>query len=336
MTILVTGAAGYIGSHTALALIEAGHTVIAVDNLSNSTRSALTAVYELTGAPIKFYQCDVRDGNSLMDIVMANKVEAVIHLAGLKAVEQSSSMPLEYYENNVGGTLTLLRAMTLCGVRKLVFSSSATVYGDGELPSKEGAPLTATNPYGRTKLVIEGMIEDAKAAGLIDSCILRYFNPVGSHPSGNMGERAKGVPANLMPHICRAANGESTLKVFGTDYDTSDGSCERDYVHVLDLAKGHVAALEADGIFNLGGGRPVSVLELIAAFERATGKTVPYEVAPRRRGDVAANYADIERAKSILGWAPTLTLEDMCKDAFKAYLVDLERPEETEDEIEVL
>jgi UDP-glucose 4-epimerase len=321
MTVLVTGAAGYIGSHVTLSLIEAGHTVVAVDNLCNSDRTTLSSVYELTGMPIKFYECDVRDGNSLMDVVMANKVEAVVHLAGLKSVSESASMPLEYYENNVGGTLTLLRVMALCGVSRLVFSSSATVYGAAPTPTPEDAPtMSATNPYGRTKIVIEGMIQDAAAAGIIEPTILRYFNPVGSHPSGLLGENPKGEPANLMPHICKAAAGLGPLKVFGTDYDTPDGTCLRDYIHVLDLAQGHIAALSRPGTYNLGGGKPCSVLELIKAFESANGVAVPYETAERRVGDIAESLADISKAKQELGWAPQRGMAEMCRDAWRSYL----------------
>ncbi len=320
MTVLVTGAAGYIGSHVTLSLIEAGHTVVAVDNLCNSDRSSLAVVHELTGAPIKFYECDVRDGNALMDIVMANKPEAVVHLAGLKSVSESAVMPLEYYENNVGGTLTLLRVMALCGVSRLVFSSSATVYGAAPTPTSEEAPLTSANPYGRTKLVIEGMIKDTEAAGLVEATILRYFNPVGSHPSGLLGENPKGEPANLMPHICRAAANGSPLQVFGTDYDTPDGTCLRDYIHVLDLAQGHLAALSHPGTFNLGGGKPCSVLELIKAFEAANSVAVPYETAGRRPGDVAESCADISKAKRELGWSPQRGAEEMCRDAWRSYL----------------
>ena len=325
-TVMVTGGAGYIGSHICLALLEQGYEVVAVDNFCNSSRRALERVTSITGRQMKLYECDMRNGNMLMGIFDDNEVDAVIHLAGLKSVAESVKKPLEYYENNVGGTLTLLRVMALQGCKKLVFSSSATVYGDQPVqPVTEAMPLLPqANPYGRTKAVVEGMIADATRGGPeLSAVLLRYFNPVGAHASGLLGEDPRGVPANLMPYLTGVASGRlPQLTVFGNDYDTPDGTGLRDYIHICDLAEGHVAALDALGdapglqTFNLGCGHAVSVLELVRAFEAATGAAVPYEIGPRREGDLAACWADTSRAKEVLGFEPKRSIEDMCLDAW--------------------
>ncbi|NKX53744.1 UDP-glucose 4-epimerase GalE [Arthrobacter mobilis] len=326
MKILVTGGTGYIGSHTTLALLEAGHDVVVVDNLSNSSIEALRRVEELAGRTARFHQVDLLDEAALDAVFAAEQVEAVIHFAGLKAVGESVSQPLRYYHNNVGGTLNLLRCMEAHEVRTLVFSSSATVYGASEeVPLTEKMPLDATNPYGRTKEQIEDILSDLGAA---DSrwriALLRYFNPVGAHASGRIGEDPTGVPNNLLPFVAQVAVGRrEKVRVFGSDYPTPDGTGVRDYIHVVDLAAGHLAALEyivahpGVGRWNLGTGKGSSVLEVLAAFGRACGAPVPYELADRRPGDAAVSYADPSAALAELGWAATRDLDTMCADHWR-------------------
>jgi UDP-glucose 4-epimerase len=327
MSILVTGGCGYLGSHTCLALLEAGYDVVALDNFSNSTRASLVRVSELTGTPLKLYQCDVRNGMQMIGILDENEIEAVIHFAALKNPVESFGKPLEYYENNVGGTLTLLRVMAMKGVKKLVFSSSAAVYGKTEgQPVAEETPLCPVSPYGKTKAACEEMIA-AYAASDPDfsAVVLRYFNPIGAHPSGRIGESPKQAPMNLLPRLMAAADTGAPLTVTGTDFPTPDGTGQRDYLHVCDVAQGHVLALraleETKGVTvcNLGTGAPVSVLELIAAFERATGAKVPYELGARREGDAARSWADVTRARQLLGFAAEHTLEEACRDAWRWY-----------------
>jgi UDP-glucose 4-epimerase len=323
--ILVTGGAGYIGSHTCLELLTLGDEVVVVDNLDNASEESLRRVRELTGRAVTFHRVDLLDRPALAAVFAAAPVDAVIHFAGLKAVGESCSVPLRYYHNNLTGTIILLETMRAHGCTRLVFSSSATVYGDPErVPIDEAAPLSATNPYGRTKLFIEEMLRDlctAEPAWRV--VLLRYFNPVGAHPSGRIGEDPTGIPNNLMPFVAQVAVGRrNELAVFGDDYPTPDGTGVRDYIHVVDLAKGHLAALDRlDGdpgcvAYNLGTGRGYSVLEMIAAFERASGCTVPYRVAPRRPGDVAACYADPARAERELHWRAELDVDAMCRDTW--------------------
>ena len=328
-TVLVTGGAGYIGSHTCVELMAAGYRVIVLDNLSNSSRVALDRVRELAGpaAPeLIFHQVDLRDRAALGPVVAsaaADGAEAVVHFAGLKAVGESVSKPLEYYENNVGGTLNLVREMEANHIERLVFSSSATVYGEpAHLPISESEPRWAYSPYGRTKLFIEEILQDvANASPGWRTMLLRYFNPVGAHPSGRIGEDPLGIPNNLMPNVMQVAVGRRPyLRVFGNDYDTADGTCVRDYVHVMDLAAGHVAALEAletvDGCqaVNLGTGQGYSVLEVIGAASRAAGHEIPYRIEERRPGDVPSLYADPKLASRTLGWVASRSLNDMCRD----------------------
>ena len=328
-TILITGGAWYIGSHTAVLLLEAGCDVIIVDNLSNSSLAAIEAIKSISGKEVPFHRIDLRDMLALRHIFAGANVSAVIHFAALKSVAESVSDPLGYYDNNVGGTISLLRAMSEAGVKKMVYSSSATVYGTPEeMPLKESDPInsaTAASPYGRSKIICEEILQDLCAA---DSgfavAALRYFNPIGAHSSGKLGEAPLGQPNNIMPNIIRAAKGEvEALKLFGVDYDTPDGSCIRDYVHILDLAAGHLAALryiqKKDGFapFNLGTGKGTSVLELIAAFEAATGVKVPRENAPRRPGDIAVSYADTSKAHSVLGFTAKRDIAEMCRDAWR-------------------
>ncbi len=323
-SILVTGGAGYIGSHTVLTLLEAGYPVVVVDNLSNSSRESLRRVEALTGKSVTFYHADLLDRAALDAIFQRHPIGAVIHFAGLKAVGESVSIPLKYYHNNITGTLILLKVMRAHGVKKLVFSSSATVYGENdEMPLREDFPLSATNPYGRTKLMIEEILCDlAHAAPDWQMALLRYFNPVGAHPSGQIGEDPNGIPNNLMPYITQVAVEKlAQLSVFGNDYPTPDGTGVRDYIHVMDLADGHLKALEALSAgataFNLGRGHGYSVLEVIAAFERASGKNIPHKIVARRPGDVATSYADPTRAERELGWRAVRTLDDMCADAWR-------------------
>jgi UDP-glucose 4-epimerase len=326
MNILLTGGAGYIGSHTAVHLIQAGHTVCVLDNLCNSDKSALERVAAITGKLPTFVQADVRDTRAVADALHRNQSQAVIHFAGLKAVGESVSEPLNYYANNVQGTLSLLTAMQDASVHTLVFSSSATVYGDPQyLPLDEEHPISATSPYGRTKLHIEEMLRDvAVATPAWRIACLRYFNPAGAHDSGLIGESPCGMPNNLMPYINQVACGQTPrLNVYGADYDTPDGTGVRDYIHVMDLAAGHLAALAflqhqaGNHVFNLGTGRGYSVFEVISAFEAASNQTVPYQVAPRRTGDVACSYANPAKAQALLGWKATRSLDDMCASAWR-------------------
>lgn len=326
MNIVVTGGAGYIGSHTVLLLLEAGHDVTVIDNLANSSRESLRRVAELTGREAPLEVADIRDRATLDPVMERVRPDAVIHFAGLKAVGESAEIPLSYYENNVGGTMTLLRAMEAVDCRTIVFSSSATVYGDvDEMPLMEKLPLDAVNPYGRTKEQVEDILTDLAASdGRWNVGLLRYFNPVGAHPSGRIGEDPTGIPNNLMPFVAQVAVGRrDKLKVFGGDYPTPDGTGVRDYIHVMDLAEGHVAAVsylvERGGLhrWNLGTGRGYSVLEVREAFEKASGRPIPYEIVDRRPGDVAVSYADPSSALADLGWAATRGIDDMCADSWR-------------------
>ena len=324
MKVLVTGGAGYIGSHTVVELLSAGHQVTVVDNLSNSKLSVLDRIADIVGARPDFVHADIRDRATLIPALAG--CDAVIHFAGLKAVGQSVAQPLRYYDNNVAGSVTLLEAMEEAGVRTLVFSSSATVYGDPHsVPISEDFPLSATNPYGRSKLMIEDMLRDlVRAKDAWRVALLRYFNPVGAHASGILGEDPNGIPNNLMPYVAQVAAGTlPCLSVFGDDYPTPDGTGVRDYIHVVDLAQGHLAALAAlerqPGMMavNLGTGRGYSVLEMVRAFERASGRPVPYRIAPRRPGDVAACYADPSLAEQLLGWRAERDIDAMCVDGWR-------------------
>lgn len=324
--ILVTGGAGYIGSHTCVELLQVGYQVVVVDNLSNSKVESLTRVQELSGKRLEFYQVDLLDQAALEAVFRARAVDAVIHFAGFKAVGESVVMPLRYYHNNVSGTLILLKTMKAFGVRHLVFSSSCTVYGDPhKVPITEDFPLSATNPYGRSKLMIEDILRDLyNADHSWNIALLRYFNPVGAHPSGRIGEDPNGIPNNLMPYIAQVAVGKLPyLRVFGNDYPTPDGTGVRDYIHVVDLALGHLKALERlstnPGLvtYNLGTGRGYSVLEVVRAFERASGRKIPYQIVERRPGDVAITYADPSRANRELGWMAERGLDEMCADAWR-------------------
>ena len=325
MAILVTGGAGYIGSHTVVELLDAGYEVVVVDNLSNSKPEALKRVKEITGKDFKFYKIDLLDKDKLEQVFKENKLEAVIHFAGLKAVGESVSIPLKYYYNNITGTLILCELMEKYDVKKMVFSSSATVYGmNNKSPLTEDMPLSATNPYGRTKLMIEQILGDVFVADNSWSiALLRYFNPIGAHESGRIGEDPNGIPNNLMPYITQVAVGKrDKLRVYGNDYDTHDGTGVRDYIHVVDLARGHLKALEkvmeTKGVeaYNLGTGVGYSVLDVVNNFEKATGQKVPYEIVGRRPGDVAVCYADPSKAEKMLGWKAEKTLEDMCRDSW--------------------
>ena len=326
MNILVTGGAGYIGSHTTVELLEAGHSVVCIDNFMNSKIESVKRVEKITGKSVKFYEGDIRDRKILDKIFEENNIDAVINFAGLKAVGESCAKPLEYYENNIEGLLVLCFAMRDHGVKNLVFSSSATVYGKPKsVPIKEDFPLSTSNPYGSTKLFIEYMLKDLYAADpSFNIAILRYFNPVGAHESGLIGEDPKGIPNNLCPYITQVAVGKREyLGVFGNDYNTHDGTGVRDFIHVVDLAKGHVLAVnklkENPGllIVNLGTGQGYSVLDMVKAFEKVTGKPIPYKIMPRRPGDIDECYADPSYAKEVLGFTATKTLEDMCRDAMK-------------------
>lgn len=326
MKILVTGGAGYIGSHTCVELLKAGHQVVVVDNLCNSSRVSLDRVAGITGRRVSFVEGDIRNRGTLMQIFSRDEIDAVIHFAGLKAVGESVELPLAYYQNNINGTLTLLESMAESGVKRLVFSSSATVYGDPDsLPITEDFPLSASNPYGRSKLIIEEILRDLHTADEgWDISILRYFNPVGAHESGLIGEDPAGIPNNLMPYISQVASGRlERLSVYGDDYPTGDGTGVRDYIHVVDLAKGHLAALtklaEHPGVIthNLGTGRGYSVLEMVRAFEQASGREVPYQIVDRRPGDIAACYADPTRASKELGWRAEQNLQAMCNDTWR-------------------
>ena len=325
-TILVTGASGFIGSHTCVELLQSGFNVIALDNLCNSSRKALDRVSQITGKTLALQEADIRDRAALDAILAAQQVDAVIHFAGLKAVGESVEKPLLYFDNNVGGTINLLEALTAANVKNFVFSSSATVYGDPEvLPLVETARLSVTNPYGRSKLMVEEILADLEKADTSWRIgVLRYFNPVGAHQSGLIGEDPRGIPNNLMPFIAQVAVGRrERLSVFGNDYPTPDGTGVRDYIHVVDLAKGHVAALNRlfaqDGGFtvNLGTGQGYSVLETIKAFEQASGRPVPYQIVPRRPGDIASCYASPVKAKELLGWQAEKGMREMCEDHWR-------------------
>lgn len=324
MKILVTGGAGYIGSHSCVELLAAGHDLVVVDNLSNSSEVALERVRTITGRDFAFVRADLRDAAAMHDLFAAHAFDAVIHFAGLKAVGESVRKPLLYYDNNIGGTLRLLECMAAAGVTRLVFSSSATVYGDpATVPIREDCALTATNPYGRTKLFIEEMLRDQQRADPAwDITLLRYFNPVGAHASGLIGEDPADIPNNLMPYVSQVAVGKlECLNVWGNDYPTPDGTGVRDYIHVVDLALGHLAALARrpePGVraYNLGTGRGYSVLEMIAAFERASGRPIRYRIAPRRPGDVASCYADPQLARRELGWEASRDVDAMCRDTW--------------------
>ena len=327
MTVLVTGGMGYIGSHTCVELLEQGMDVVVVDNLVNSSAEAGRRVEQITGKPLKFYQMDVRDRAGLDRIFTEQKIDCVIHFAGLKAVGESVHMPLEYYDNNLGSTVTLCEAMRDHGVKQIIFSSSATVYsGDNDMPLCETSRTgSCTNPYGWTKYVCEQILRDCVVADPSWSVVLlRYFNPIGAHPSGLIGEDPRGVPNNLMPYISQTAIGRlECLNVFGDDYDTPDGTGVRDYIHVMDLARGHVSAIAymaahtGESIFNLGTGRGYSVLEMVHAFEAANHVHVPYRIAPRRAGDLPTVYACPDKSARILGWHADYSLEDMCRDSWR-------------------
>lgn len=326
MTVLLTGGAGYIGSHTAVELLNAGHDVIIVDNYANSSPIVAQRITQITGKAIRCYEADAADQAALERIFQENAIDSVIHFAGLKAVGESVRLPLDYYRNNLDSTLALLAAMEAHGVRQLIFSSSATVYGKhAALPYREDAETgPCTNPYGWTKLFIEQILRDYAAAHPDFSVVLlRYFNPVGAHESGLMGEDPRDIPNNLMPYIARVAVGTLLyLNVFGNDYPTPDGTGVRDYIHVTDLATGHMAALDYAAahtgveVFNLGTGTGYSVLDMVHAFSRACGRDIPYRIAPRRSGDIAACYADVTKAKEVLGWSARLGIDDMCRSAW--------------------
>ncbi len=327
MAILVTGGAGFIGSHTTVELISAGYDVVIVDNLSNSSEKSLARVKQITGKEIPFYQTDILDREGLQKIFDENKIESVIHFAGLKAVGESVEKPWEYYQNNIAGSLVLFDVMRKNGCKNIIFSSSATVYGlPAEIPITENCPKgEITNPYGQTKSMLEQILSDIqKADPEWNVILLRYFNPIGAHESGLIGENPNGIPNNLMPYITQVAVGKlEKLRVFGNDYDTPDGTGVRDYIHVVDLALGHVKSVaklsENPGlkIYNLGTGIGYSVLDIIKNFEEATGVTIPYEIAPRRAGDIATNYADPSLAKKELGWQAERDIRKMCEDAWR-------------------
>lgn len=323
MKILVTGGAGYIGSHTCVALLEAGHEVIVADNLSNSKIEALDKIKQITNKEVVFYQVDVTNESEVESIFKNHKIDGVIHFAGYKAVGESVEQPISYYYNNVVSTLVLSKACLKYGVQRFVFSSSATVYGDNKVPFVETMDLLpTTNPYGETKAMSERILTDiVKANPSFSVALLRYFNPVGAHKSGLIGEAPNGIPNNLMPYVTQVAKGKlDKLRVFGNDYPTPDGTGVRDYIHVVDLAEGHVAALNhlttGVKVFNLGTGKGTSVLELIHAFEKANEIKVPYEIVDRRAGDIASFYADTQKAEKELGWKAKLDVIDMCKDAW--------------------
>lgn len=325
MRILVTGGAGYIGSHTCVELLSKGHDIVIVDNFSNSKPEVLNRIKEITGKEFRFYKADILDKEGLNKIFQENDINAVIHFAGLKAVGESVKIPIKYYYNNITGTLVLCEVMEKHNVKRMVFSSSATVYGKPEsVPIKEDFPLNPANPYGRTKLMIEEILKDIYASDNDWSiALLRYFNPIGAHESGKIGEDPNGVPNNLMPYITQVAIGKrEKLNIFGNDYDTHDGTGVRDYIHVVDLAKGHLKALEkimvSEGIdsYNLGTGTGYSVLDVVCAFEKVTGIKIPYQVTDRRPGDIDKCYADPAKAYNELGWKAEKNLEDMCMDSW--------------------
>ena len=328
MSILVTGGAGYIGSHTAVELLNSGRDIVIIDNFSNSKKEVLENIKEITKKDFKFYEIDYLNRKELEKVFEENDIEAVLNFAGYKAVGESVQKPLKYYENNVSGAIILLETMRKYNVKKFIFSSSATVYGESEIiPITEECKIGGTtNPYGTTKLFIEQILQDLyKSDNTWDIVILRYFNPVGAHESGVIGEEPQGIPNNLMPYIVRVASGElEQLSIFGDDYNTHDGTGVRDYIHVVDLAKGHIKALEklekekaGIYIYNLGTGTGYSVLDMVKAFEKATGQKVNYKIVERRPGDIATFYSNPEKAKKELDWEATKTLEDMCKDSWK-------------------
>jgi UDP-glucose 4-epimerase len=325
-TILVTGASGYIGSHTCIELQQSGYDVVALDNLCNSSRESLARVTQITGKHIPFHQADVRDRKALDKVLASHSVDAAVHFAGLKSVGESTADPLLYFENNVAGSVTLLQALTKANVKRFVFSSSATVYGDPDVvPIEESAPCNVANPYGRSKLMVEQALNDLMASDPDwQAGILRYFNPVGAHESGMIGEDPKGIPNNLMPFVAQVAIGRrAKLSVFGGDYPTPDGTGVRDYIHVVDLARAHVAALarlfshRGGFTVNIGTGQGYSVLEVVRAFETASGRKVPYEIVARRPGDVPSYYASPLAAKELLGWRAEKNLGDMCADHWR-------------------
>lgn len=337
MAVLLPGGAGYIGSHTAVELLNEGKEIVIIDNFSNSKPEVLEAIKKITGKDFKFYEIDYMDREKLEEVFEENEIEAVINFAGFKAVGESVQKPIEYYTNNISGALVLLDTMRKYGCKKFIFSSSATVYGEPEkIPlTEECRTGGTTNPYGTTKLFIEQILKDIYTSDdTWDICILRYFNPVGSHKSGLIGEEPQGIPNNLMPYVVRVANGQlKELSVFGNDYNTPDGTGVRDYIHVVDLAKGHLKALEKidkEGkglyIYNLGTGTGYSVLDMVKAFEKSTGKKVPYKIVGRRAGDIATCYANPKKAKEELGWEATKTLEDMCRDSWN-YIVSQSKEE---------
>ena len=324
--ILVTGGAGYIGSHTCVELLAAGHNLVVIDNFSNSKPAVLGRVEQISGRQVPFMEVDIRDRGALRDVFRQHAIDAVIHFAGLKAVGESVSQPLRYYDNNISGSIALFEVMAESSVKTLVFSSSATVYGDPHsVPIREDFPLSATNPYGRSKLMLEEILRDlSRSDESWKIALLRYFNPVGAHESGIIGEDPNGIPNNLMPYITQVAVGKlPQLSVFGDDYPTPDGTGVRDYIHVVDLARGHLAALEAlsgtSGVMavNLGTGQGYSVLDVVRAFEKASDRPVPYRIVPRRPGDVAQCYADPTLAKERLGWQAQRGLDEMCRDSWR-------------------
>ncbi len=327
MAVLVTGGAGYIGTHTCLELMSAGYEVVIVDNLVNSKETAVERVKQISGREVKFYKIDILDKHALEDVFRDEKIDSVIHFAGLKAVGESVSIPLKYYHNNLTGTLILLELMQKYQVKNFVFSSSATVYGNPvSVPISEEFALSATNPYGRTKLMIEEILHDLhRSDNSWNIALLRYFNPIGAHSSGLIGEDPNGIPNNLIPYITQVAVGKhQEVKVFGNDYSTNDGTGVRDYIHVVDLAKGHVKAIEKlikehIGIrpYNLGTGKGYSVLEMIQAFSKACNKDIPYKIVGRRPGDIAACYAKTDRAQTELGWTAEKSIDEMCRDSWR-------------------
>ena len=325
MSILVTGGAGFIGSHTVVELLEEGEDIVIIDNFSNSSPDVLDKIKTITGKDFKFYEIDLLDEEKLDKVFAENNIESVIHFAGLKAVGESVEKPIEYYHNNITGTLILLKLMRKYNCKKIVFSSSATVYGNpASLPIKEDFPLSTTNPYGSTKLMIEQILQDVSVADKEFSvAILRYFNPIGAHKSGLIGEVPNGIPNNIMPYILKVASGEyETLTIFGNDYSTKDGTGVRDYIHVVDLAKGHLKALDKirkeTGVktYNLGTGNGYSVLDLVTNFEKVNNVKINYKIGARRPGDIAACFADPTKAKEELGWVAEKGIEDMCRDAW--------------------
>ncbi|MGI6167216.1 MAG: UDP-glucose 4-epimerase GalE [Eubacteriales bacterium] len=324
MAVLITGGTGYIGSHTIVELLGAGYDIVAMDNFSNSKPAVLDRIREITGKRIKFYRADMLDKPGMEAMFRENRIDSCIHFAALKAVGESVEKPLLYYRNNVTGTLNLLELIAKYGVKRFVFSSSATVYGKpASVPIREDFPLSPVNPYGQTKMMVEQILTDLAASdSTMSVVILRYFNPVGAHKSGRLGEDPRGTPSNLMPYITQVAEGRLPyLPVYGNDYDTRDGTGVRDYIHIIDLARAHISALEyTEGhggveCFNIGTGRGYSVLDIIKAYEKTTGKRIPYQIAPRRPGDIDECYADPGKANRLLGWRAEYDIEDMCRDA---------------------